>query len=291
MKHSEIKNKFDEIVHFSEIEKFLDEPVKRFSSGMYVRLAFSVAAHLEPDILIVDEVLAVGDSAFQKKCLGKMEDVATQRERTILFVSHDMGAVTSLCKRGIWLSDGKINCDCDIESTTSRYLTHGTSFSGKVSISKSHQYQPFCFKHISLENSKNEICSTFDVRESITINISYSTQKFFDNLELSARVYNSTGIPVFTVNRSASNSHRLPAGNYLAKIKIPSQFLVPGAYTIDIGAHIPLVETITHHQSILSFEIEETGSIMRLYKGSQFGIILVDFDWKEINKVEKNEFH
>ena len=107
MTRAEIKRKFDEIVAFAEIEKFLDTPVKRYSSGMYVRLAFAVAAHLEPEILIVDEVLAVGDAQFQKKCLGKMQDVS-KGGRTVLFVSHNMGAVTTLCRRAIWLNGGRI---------------------------------------------------------------------------------------------------------------------------------------------------------------------------------------
>lgn len=108
MSKEEIKNKFDEIVAFSGIEKFIDTPVKRYSSGMYVRLAFSVAAHLEPDILIVDEVLAVGDVEFQKKCLGKMQDVSNQKGRTILFVSHNMTAITNLCTKALWLDKGVI---------------------------------------------------------------------------------------------------------------------------------------------------------------------------------------
>ena len=107
MRRAEIDRKFDEIVAFSEIEQFLDTPVKRYSSGMYVRLAFAVAAHLEPEILIVDEVLAVGDHAFQKKCLGKMHDVATGDGRTVLFVSHNMGSLSQLCERGIFLEQGR----------------------------------------------------------------------------------------------------------------------------------------------------------------------------------------
>src|SRR5215467_5533906 len=108
MTRKEIERKFDEIVSFSEIEKFLDTPVKRYSSGMYVRLAFAVAAHLEPEILIVDEVLAVGDHAFQQKCLGKMRDVSTGHGRTILFVSHNMGALAQLCEHGILLDHGQV---------------------------------------------------------------------------------------------------------------------------------------------------------------------------------------
>ena len=122
MTRAEIRRKFDEIVAFADIEKFLDTPVKRYSSGMYVRLAFAVAAHLEPEILIVDEVLAVGDAEFQKKCLGKMRDVAGDG-RTVLFVSHNMSAVRTLCERGILLNEGGVELDSDVQSVTSRYLS------------------------------------------------------------------------------------------------------------------------------------------------------------------------
>ena len=121
MKRAEIRKKFEEIVEFSGIEKFIDTPVKRYSSGMYVRLAFSVAAHLEPEILLIDEVLAVGDIAFQKKCLGKMENIST-KGRTVLFVSHNIGSVRSLCSRGIYLEDGKIKKMGDIDSVCNSYL-------------------------------------------------------------------------------------------------------------------------------------------------------------------------
>ena len=123
MSRGEIKSKFDEIVAFAGVEKFLDTPVKHYSSGMYVRLAFSVAAHLEPEILVIDEVLAVGDSEFQKKCLGKMEEVAKGRGRTILFVSHNMSAVRTLCSRAILLSEGKLIADGSVENVIESYLT------------------------------------------------------------------------------------------------------------------------------------------------------------------------
>lgn len=132
MTRTEIRNKFDEIVAFSEVEKFLDTPVKRYSSGMYVRLAFAVAAHLEPEILIVDEVLAVGDAEFQKKCLGKMNDV-TKAGRTVLFVSHNMAAIGELCKRSIWLANGTLVGDGDSQEIISSYLMTGSS-AGKVDL-------------------------------------------------------------------------------------------------------------------------------------------------------------
>jgi lipopolysaccharide transport system ATP-binding protein len=121
MKRAEINQKFDEIVAFADVEKFLETPVKRYSSGMYVRLAFSVAAHLQPEILLVDEVLAVGDTEFQKKCLGKLGDVANEG-RTVIFVSHNMGAIETLCKQGILLANGQISCIGDIHKVISTYI-------------------------------------------------------------------------------------------------------------------------------------------------------------------------
>jgi len=135
MRKKEIEDKFDQIVKFSGIEKFLDMPVKRYSSGMYVRLAFSVAAHLEPDILIIDEVLAVGDAEFQRKCIGKMEEVTRKEGRTVLFVSHNMGAIKKLCKRCILLDQGKVVTVGDTESVVEEYLGSGLNVQ-KVSIEK-----------------------------------------------------------------------------------------------------------------------------------------------------------
>src|SRR5688500_3104594 len=122
MRRAEIRRRFDEIVEFAEVDRFLDTPVKRYSSGMSVRLAFAVAAHLEPDILIVDEVLAVGDSAFQKKCLGKMQDVSKREGRTVLFVSHNTGALSNLCSRGVVLEAGELKADTDIHSAVASYV-------------------------------------------------------------------------------------------------------------------------------------------------------------------------
>ena len=127
MTQREIRRKFDEIVAFAEVEKFLDTPVKRYSSGMYVRLAFAVAAHLEPEILIVDEVLAVGDAEFQKKCLGKMHDVATPEGRTVLLVSHNMSVIQHLCQRAILLKNGRVAHDSDPRTVVSHHLSDAVS--------------------------------------------------------------------------------------------------------------------------------------------------------------------
>ncbi|MBD2017958.1 ABC transporter ATP-binding protein [Microcoleus sp. FACHB-53] len=282
MSKAEIKRKFDEIVAFAEVEKFLDTPVKRYSSGMYVRLAFSVAAHLEPEILIVDEVLAVGDAAFQKKCLEKMEDVGKEG-RTVLFVSHTMSTITTLCQRAIWLIQGHVEMEGDAEQITAKYLLHGSETSGEVVFDSTNSDDKFCFKRLSLLNSQDHITSMFDTREAITIILEYQAHQTIKNLEVSLRVYNSFGTPIFTTNRSSSSAaFEVPAGHQASQIKIPSLFLAPGSYTIEVAAHIPNVEVLTHHSSIVSFQIEETGSNMALYKGQAHGVVLLNLPWVEI---------
>lgn len=171
MKRAEINRKFDEIVEFAEIEKFLDTPVKRYSSGMYVRLAFAVAAHLEPEILLVDEVLAVGDAAFQKKCLGKMGDMA-KHGRTVLFVSHNMGAVRGLCMRAIWIDLGQIVVDADTESTISSYLDSigRKGFEAEARDRSDHKIQ---IKRVVLKNGKGMPSTEFAPGDNLTVEIHY----------------------------------------------------------------------------------------------------------------------
>ena len=173
MKRSEIERKFDEIVAFAEVEKFIDTPVKRYSSGMFLRLAFAVAAHLEPEVLVVDEVLAVGDASFQKKCLGKMSDVANAG-RTVLFVSHNMGAIQGLCGRAIWLSGGKIVGQGEANQIVAEYMemvgqeidTPATDSSAALSIRKVH-----------LRNKSGEITSNFAFGSSMAVEIHYHARE------------------------------------------------------------------------------------------------------------------
>jgi lipopolysaccharide transport system ATP-binding protein len=171
MRKKEINDKFDEIVKFAEIEKFLDTPVKRFSSGMYVRLAFAVAAHLEPEILLVDEVLAVGDALFQKKCLGKMKDVA-QEGRTVLFVSHNSNAITSLCTRALWIDEGKIVEDAEAKQVVGDYL--GQMQAGFIS-GKSAGNEVINIEKIFLKNQRGETKINFSFGDDLIIDIFYRT--------------------------------------------------------------------------------------------------------------------
>jgi lipopolysaccharide transport system ATP-binding protein len=170
MSRAEIQRRFDEIVEFSEIEEFLDTPVKRYSSGMYVRLAFAVAAHLEPEILIVDEVLAVGDAAFQKKCLGKMGEVA-QGGRTVLFVSHNVDAVRALCQRAILFDEGKVQADGDVESVLEDYLARSSTGTGRQLLGE----QGLVIEKLALKNREGQETHQFCPGEDLIVEITYNS--------------------------------------------------------------------------------------------------------------------
>ena len=207
MKRLEIDAKLDNIVKFSEIEKFLDTPVKRYSSGMYVRLAFAVAAHLEPEILLVDEVLAVGDAAFQKKCLGKMGEVAKEG-RTILFVSHNMVAIQNLCNQCILLNQGKIEYIGDTETAINNYLNKNSEIR-KIDIKNRKDRkgnQVLTFYKVSLYNAKGEIIDKIVSGDNVTFRFFYSSQQEFKNAHiiLSFNVRNNYGQIIANLKSSVS---------------------------------------------------------------------------------------
>ncbi|MBA3284601.1 MAG: ABC transporter ATP-binding protein [Nitrosopumilus sp.] len=229
MKHREVKQKFDEIIDFAEVEKFIDTPVKHYSSGMYLRLAFAVAAFLEPDILLVDEVLAVGDALFQKKCLGKMEDVS-QQGRTVLFVSHNMSAIRSLCSRGLLINNGSITEAGDINTIIGKYVNNlGILVNNEqpnIEIGKES-----VFKSITIKNEpKNAIDSSkgFILQTSLSIPIHISRFSLFCILQ------DMYGRTVFHLREESSQLGLSGAcfGNYDITMEIPALWLNPGSYSI-----------------------------------------------------------
>ena len=176
MSHTEVTHKLDEIVDFSGVEQFIDTPVKRYSSGMYVRLAFAVAAHLDPDILVVDEVLAVGDAEFQRKCLGRMKRVANEG-RTVLFVSHNMGTIQNLCERAIWLNKGKIMNDGDARKVVEDYLNSVNLDSVIYTPQGSQVYTDLIIEKAVLKNSQGQITTNFPSGEDLRVEIHYHALK------------------------------------------------------------------------------------------------------------------
>ena len=273
------------------MEKFLDTPVKRYSSGMYVRLAFAVAAHLEPEILIVDEVLAVGDAQFQKKCLGKMEEVSSKEGRTVIFVSHNMGTVTELCKKGIYLVNGQMAYIGEANAAVSKYLARGSDSSGHVNlltgVEASRQTKKLFFESVTLLDHNKMQSTEQDVREPFYVEISYEVMEHIRNAEISVRVDNSDGKPLFTTNQSDCSPEVLKErkpGNYIVQIKMPSMFLMPGSYYLSILAHTPMVEFIDKHEQVMSFTIAETGSNFAKYSRyhESFGMVMLDLVWSDV---------
>jgi lipopolysaccharide transport system ATP-binding protein len=176
MRAQEIRSKFDEIVAFAEVDRFLDTPVKRYSSGMYVRLAFAVAAHLESEILIVDEVLAVGDARFQKKCMGKMEDVSSKEGRTVLFVSHNMGAVRALCTKSAWLEKGAMRKIGPSPEVVLGYLEDSSESEGG-SLSRGKEHEPLYFKKVVIRDLQGRETRTLLPDEPLTVEVHYFANK------------------------------------------------------------------------------------------------------------------
>ncbi|MCB9079908.1 MAG: ABC transporter ATP-binding protein [Anaerolineaceae bacterium] len=285
MSRDEIKRKFDEIVAFAEVEKFLDTPVKRYSSGMYVRLAFAVAAHLEPEILVVDEVLAVGDAAFQKKCLGKMEDVAGEG-RTVLFVSHNMGMITQLCDKGIYLKSGKIHSLGEVNRIIAKYLNSSHSQNGCKNLSNEFTSvnKKVLFKKAELIDSEENLSTELDVRYPFHIQLEYEIKKPVSDLEITIRIDTFDGRPIFSSNYSDSftKKHFLSCeiGLHQVIAKIPGSFLMPGTYLLTVGAHRPMVELYDIHEHVMSFSIIETGTTLAKYQSSKnIGIIIPHLTW------------
>jgi lipopolysaccharide transport system ATP-binding protein len=245
MKRAEIVRKFDEIVAFAEVEKFLDTPVKFYSSGMYVRLAFAVAAHLEPEILIVDEVLAVGDAAFQKKCLGKMGDIAGQDGRTVLFVSHNLSSVQELCTTTIHLEKGKVINQGKPVTVISKYLSSVNQHNeGDIDISSptlrrnSLATSLFLWKRIKVLNSKNQPCVSISFGEPFNVILEGFALNDLVFLRVGLAVINISGMPLFnTMQSDYGLPTEFPSGTIRFFIKFDPNLLVPGFYEISLGAN------------------------------------------------------
>lgn len=285
MKKREIDDKFDEIVKFSEIEKFLDTPVKRYSSGMYVRLAFSVASHLEPEILMIDEVLAVGDANFQKKCLGKMGDVAKQG-RTVLFVSHSMPAILNLCTKGILLDNGKVKASGAIMDVVDIYLGENIGLNGEVTFSKDRngsRKTNLMFTALRVLGDSGNPTSYVDIAKGFTLEIEYDVFKPISKAQVAFELWNSLGVCVLCSTDFDESPESLrnikPAGHYKASCYIPTEYLRPGLYWIDIASSVPGVEMLDEIRNALSFEVLNTGNIEFKLSQVRRGVIAPILSW------------
>jgi lipopolysaccharide transport system ATP-binding protein len=281
MSRAEIKKKFDEIVAFAETEKFLDTPVKRYSSGMYVRLAFAVAAHLEPEILVVDEVLAVGDAEFQKKCLGKMQDVATREGRTVLFVSHNMGAVNDLCSRCLLIDRGIVLREGRPDIVTRIYLTQRGSKSSRVTFVPNSK--PVRFDALGVCDEEGEPHNAFDVRKPICVCMRLTLKEPTPGLHVSIAVFNDRGDKIFYHSHAYTQAALRveEPGTHEITATIPGNLLVPGSYSINAALHRPNVELYDFHEHVLGFEVEDTGSGRYDFAHRDLGCVLVDIKWQQ----------
>ncbi len=285
MTRAEIDRKFDEIVAFAEIERFLDTPVKRYSSGMYVRLAFAVAAHLEPEILLVDEVLAVGDAAFQKKCLGKMGDVA-HRGRTVVFVSHNMVAVQSLCSRAIWLEEGKTVQDGQAGQVVSSYLagvlsapTAEKRWDDWAAAPGNDEVRLRCACVRPEDGSRSD---------SITMETPLALEVEFWNLvpdaqlHITLHVLTEQEIVAFTTYSGMDPAWRgrsFPAGLFRSTCHVPGNFLNSGVYRVLLLAVKDGSTIIYRHEDLLTFEVLDLQERDGAWYGKEPGVVQPLLEW------------
>lgn len=239
MTAKEIKARFDEIVAFSEIEKFLDTPVKRYSSGMYVRLAFAVAAHLEPEILIIDEVLAVGDAIFQKKCLGKMGEVA-KGGRTVIFVSHNMVAVQGLCNRAVLMEGGRAIMSGPTRDIVGHYLSNSSGIRRATREYPSNPAKQVKIRKVAVRNQSGEEKEILDLNEKITIQVDYELREPTSNISIGLKITpEESGQCLISLSDPELDLSRLDKrekGYYSSTVEIPPRTLNTGSYQISAGA-------------------------------------------------------
>jgi lipopolysaccharide transport system ATP-binding protein len=284
MRKAEIERKFDEIVAFAEVSKFLDTPVKRYSSGMYVRLAFAVAAHLEPEVLLVDEVLAVGDVNFQTKCLGKMEDVAKQG-RTVFFVSHNMPAIQNLCPRAIWLQDGCIQAQGASMQVVSKYL--GTSFAVVTEqrwddINSAPGNDSVRLRRVSLSPEGETPEGTLTIRTPLRLEFEYWNLVPGAILNLSVHLLDKLGITVFNtgpIQELVWNGRPFPVGLFRSVCHIPADLLNDGTYTVQLLVVKDMGIVIYKYDGIIVFDLNDSPEMRRGYYGPWPGIIRPNLLW------------
>ena len=277
MTKKEIVKKFDEIVAFAGIEKFLDTPVKYYSSGMYVRLAFSVAAHMEPDILLVDEVLAVGDAEFQKKCLGKMEEVTQGKGRTILFVSHNMAAIQRLCQKTILLEKGKVKMFGKTEEVVDSYINKSLLQHGAFEVSKDVFKKDMFIADIKTTDAKKNQKTNFIHTDDININIVCQVNKIIKDVFIGFSIMDKAGRKVFTSQQALKPE--MDQKKISITAKIPGYFLAPGNYSISIALSIPNMLLIDLRENARRIIITDAGSELVMYDGLDYGCVFSPCEW------------
>ena len=279
MRKAELRRQFDEIVSFAEIEKFIDTPVKHYSSGMYLRLAFAVAAHLETEILLVDEVLAVGDVAFQKKCLGKMQDVA-KTARTVLFVSHNMGAISQLCQRALWIDNGRLKLNGSAPEVVASYLLSGTVNQSVWTIPPGENSQTSVqVQAVRVLSTDHQPIGVLEFDKGFKVEIHYEVEETIRNLSILCRVIDSEGNPLWTSWDTDATSWKgdvREPGQYQSVCQIPGNILRPGRYFLSVGALVSGISVLDFRQNVVSFDVSEVGYQLNL---DRIGLITPVLQW------------
>ena len=295
MRRTEIDRKFDAIVAFAEVDEFLDTPVKRYSSGMYVRLAFAVAAHLEPEILLVDEVLAVGDVAFQRKCLGKMGEVA-QSGRTVILVSHNMAAVARRCTRAVWLDKGQLHMEGDADQVIAAYLASGTNGIGELTFSEDLNQRPgteyIRLGAVRVRSHKGTVTNTLDLRFPFSVEMEYRILRPAANLRLGLRIIANDGTVIFST-RDLDDGNEVQVrnpGDYISRCSIPGNFLDYGDYFVSFGADVPKSRNHFALDQALAFRIEPTGGAGGHVADGRSGLLRIQLPW-EIEPLSATQPH
>jgi lipopolysaccharide transport system ATP-binding protein len=291
MKRTEIEHKFDEIVAFSEVEKFIDTPVKRYSSGMYLRLAFAVAAHMEPEVLVVDEVLAVGDAEFQRKCMGKMNDVA-RTGRTVLFVSHNMSAILRLTEETIVLEKGNLVMRAPTPTAVDYYLSAGFSQVGERFWHADEvpaDSAPFAPLAIRVRDPQNRAVDTVRSTEPFSIEVEYRLDAPISGLRLGVYLMTTRGELVFTSFDTDEPQHfeqyrTRPAGYFTSRCLIKPDFLNEGRYVLGLNASAFRVRRYFQDEQALTFNVDATGAPGMQWLEPRQGPIRPRLDWEIVTK-------
>ena len=300
MSRKEIERKFDEIVAFAELENFIDTPIKRYSSGMHVRLGFAVAAHLEPDILLVDEVLAVGDAEFQKKCLGKMGDVANEG-RTVLFVSHNLGSVVSLCPRAILLDQGR-KCAEGLSSDVVNEYVAKTSENQGERVWDDPRTAPGNEKvrlHTVRIVSGGMVTSSVDIDKDVRVEVEFWNFKAGARLSTSIGLLDKMGVVVLASgNMHSANLVRdewfgkaHPAGLYRTVCTLPGNFLNEGLYNISLSVLTDITNFEIAEREVISFTVHDTGAMRKEFVGVWGGVVRPKLAWQTEYQGPLNDGH
>ncbi len=290
LRRTEIARKFDQIVAFSELEKFIDTPVKFYSSGMYLRLAFSVAAHLDTEVLFMDEVLAVGDVAFQQKCLDKMHEIR-QQGRTILFVSHSMTAVTRLCRRCIWIEQGRVVEDGEAHRVVNNYLGTSWHVTAERVWTEGDEAQPgdetVRLVRVRVRDREGATSDTFDIRRAAGVELTYDVRGGGRVLAPKIDLYNEEGELLFTAHDVGEGwrSRERPAGRYVSTVWIPGNFLAEGNLLVhaSVVSHTPATVMHAHAPNAVGFQVidyQHKDSARGDYVGPVPGLVRPLLDWE-----------